>query len=169
DEHAAGVTTADVLASLGLGASDLLPGKEPLVVNTGANCLIVPLRDEATLAGLAPDFDAVAAVSEALDLVEYYPFTLDTRIAGRDAGARMFAPRYGIPEEAATGMAAGPLACYLYDHLRAAKPRLVIEQGHLMTPPSPSVLVADLFLEGGAIAGLRVGGRARVHTSIAID
>lgn len=44
-------------------------------------------------------------------------FPREARLAGHDAGARMFAPRYCIPAEAATGMAAGSLTRYLYDCL----------------------------------------------------
>ena len=62
----------------------------------------------------------------------------------------MFAPYYGIPEEAATGMAAGPLAAYPYTYL-CQKTTVLIEQGHLMPSPSPSVLTAQLYVEQGAL------------------
>jgi PhzF family phenazine biosynthesis protein len=83
----------------------------------------------------------------------------------------MFAPLYGIPEEAATGMAAGALAGFLYDRLGLKKRTLIIEQGHLMNPPSPSELTAELTLEDGRIRKLMVGGRAMVSKTIdvAID
>jgi len=37
-------------------------------------------------------------------------------------------PRDMYPEESATGMAAGPLACYLYDYIKIKKSDLPIEQ-----------------------------------------
>jgi predicted PhzF superfamily epimerase YddE/YHI9 len=77
----------------------------------------------------------------------------------------MFGPRYGIPEESATGAAAGPLACYLHDRLGNRKTKLVIEQGRLMPVPSPSEILIDLDLEGEHIFRLYVGGRARVVDS----
>lgn len=160
DADAGGVDRVAVLASLGLEASDLLPGYEPLVVNTGVNGLMIPLRDAETVLGIAPDVAAVARISAALDLVEYYVFSPETHVPGRDAGARMFAPLYGIQEEAATGMAAGALACYLHDQLGVRKETLLIEQGYLMPAPSPSVLIAELDREGARISGVRVGGRA---------
>lgn len=163
------VSAETIMASLGLVPDDLLPGFAPTVVNTGVNCLVVPLPDEARLTRIRPDMAAIHAVSEQLDLVEYYVFSRETRVAGRAAGARMFAPRYGIPEEAATGMAAGPLACYLYDYLGVKQTTLVIEQGHLMDPPSPSELIAELFIEDGAIRGLQVGGRARVAETVQVE
>ena len=61
-------------------------------------------------------------------------------------------------------MAAGPLACYRYNYLGVKKPRLAIEQGHLMTPPSPSELIAELTIGAGRITRLMVGGRAIVST-----
>ncbi|HEY1015807.1 MAG TPA: PhzF family phenazine biosynthesis protein [Herpetosiphonaceae bacterium] len=163
------VSVEAVLESLALGPDALLDGRAPVVVNTGVNCLVVPLRSEAAVLGLATDMAAIERISEELDLVEYYVFSTETRVAGRAAGARMFAPRYGIPEEAATGMAAGPLACYLYDRLGLKQEMIVIEQGHLMAPPSPSELIAELRLEDGLIAGLMVGGRAVVSQTVEID
>ncbi len=186
DPGAGGVERTAVLASLGLETADLLPGYGPMVVSTGANGLMVPLRDAATVRGVEPDVAAVERLSAALDLVEYYVFSPETRVPGRDAGARMFAPLYGIPEEAATGMAAGAatgmaagaatgmaagaatgmaagaLACYLHDHLGVRKDTLLIEQGYLMPRPSPSVLIAELDRDGERIGAVRVGGRAIV-------
>jgi len=81
----------------------------------------------------------------------------------------MFAPRYGINEESATGMAAGPLACYLCDKMGINKDVFLIEQGHLMKPPSPSVITVKLNLEGGEITGLIAGGKAKVMNSLIIS
>lgn len=45
-----------------------------------------------------------------------------------------FGPLYGIEEEAATGMAAGALACFLYKKENNIKrAQLLIEQGRFMT------------------------------------
>ena len=158
----AGVSLQQLLSSLNITEADLLPGKLPMVVNTGVNFMIVPLRDEATVLQVEPDQDAILAISEELDLVGYYAFSQDVKVNGRHAGARMFAPRYAIPEESATGMAAGPLACYLYDQLGIQETNLVIEQGHLMTPPSPSEIFVELGVENGRVQSLLVGGRGAV-------
>ena len=121
-------TTVDpdaVLASLGLTANDLLPGQAMMVVNTGVNCLVIPLRDEATLLHpprLPRHYGGQPGAGPGRD----YVFSTQTRVAGRDAGTRMFAPYYGIPEESATGMAAGPLACFLYDYLDIKKPKMIM-------------------------------------------
>jgi PhzF family phenazine biosynthesis protein len=163
-----GVGLAPVLSSLRTPAQDLLEGFGPLVVSTGNAFLLVPLRDAAAVRGVEPDLDAVAAVSERLDLVGYYVFSPETVVPGRDAGARMFAPRYGIPEEPATGMGAGPLACFLRDRMGVRKDEMRIEQGRLMAPPSPSMLTVKLSGTGGKVSGVRAGGTAKVMRTIGV-
>lgn len=104
----------------------------------------------------------ISAISDEYDLIGYYVFCPEAVKAGRDAGARMFAPRYGIDEEAATGMAAGPLACYLRDKLKIQKHQFLIEQGYFMSPASPSVIDVKLQAEQGSIISLMAGGKAAV-------
>jgi len=74
-----------------------------------------------------------------------------------------------INEESATGMAAGPLACYLYDKIGIKKDVFLIEQGHFMKPPSPSVIRVKLNLEDDKITGLIAGGEAKVMKSLIIS
>jgi len=149
-----------VLRALGVGASALAPERSPEIVNTGVDFLLIPMRDAATTRRLAPDQTAIQALSEALDLIGFYAFTTETSQTGRDAGARMFAPRYGIAEESATGMAAGPLACWLHDRLGLAQDVFRIEQGWLMAAPSPSLITVRLRREKRRIESLLAGGRA---------
>lgn len=150
-----------VFDSLSIDCGRLADGLGLAVVNTGNSFLIVPMRDEASLSALRPNLQAVSLLSEELDLVGFYPFAALAPEGSRAATARMFAPRYGINEESATGMAAGPLACYLHQSRRAAGPGLQIEQGHFMQPASPSVIQVNLQIEGDAVTGLMAGGRAR--------
>ena len=164
-----GISEQDVLASLHLQKTDLLAGHNPMPVNTGNSFMMIPVKDEATLKAIHPDLNAIHQISEALDLIGYYPFTLETQVRGRDAATRMFAPYYGIPEEAATGMAAGPLACYLFDQINIKKETLILEQGRLMPTPSPSEILVELKLEDGSIKSLLAGGRAKVTRSIEIE
>lgn len=157
-----GVGVDSVMASLSLNNRDLLPDLSPVVANTGNSFLLIPLASEAALAAVEPVQEAIKEISEALDLIGYYPFTPETQLPGRDAAARMFAPRFGIPEESATGMAAGPLACYLYDRMHVNKRKIIVEQGRLMPEASPSEIIVELALVDGHITRLSVGGRARV-------
>jgi PhzF family phenazine biosynthesis protein len=164
-----GIDTAHVLLSLGLSPDDLLEGFKPVVVNTGNSFLIVPLKNEAAVLAARPQFELVDTISEKLDLIGYYLFSPQTKLAGRDAGTRMFAPRYGIAEESATGTAAGPLACFLHDRLQIRKEHMVIEQGHLMSPSSPSAISVRLTVAGSEIQKLTAGGTAKLTRSMLID
>lgn len=158
----AGVAEADVLASLRLAPGGLDRQDAPVVVNTGNGFMLVGVRDRDALAAIEPDLKRIDEISEKLDLVGYYVYTTDTGSADRDATTRMFAPRYAIDEEAATGMAAGPLACLMFDRLGVRKPALQIEQGMFMSPPSPSLLDVQLQFADGRIDRLSVGGFGKV-------
>ncbi len=158
------VTLGDILSSLGISEDDLSKDAEPLIVNTGVNYLVVALKGENEMRKIEPNFEAIEKISRELDLIGYYVFSPDTQNTGRDAGARMFAPFYGIEEEAATGMGAGTLAAYLFDHFGLKKEKLVIEQGFYMNPPSPSEIRAEIETENGAIKSLLVGGQAKVSS-----
>lgn len=157
------------LDSLGLEPSDLLEGAEPFVVNTGNSYLIIGLKDPASAKSLSPKMAEISAISDIYDLIGYYVFCPQTVKEGRDAGARMFAPRYGIDEEAATGMAAGPLACYLRDKLKIQKNQFLIEQGYYMATPSPSVIDVKLNVEQAAIGTLMAGGKAAVSETRRVE
>lgn len=137
---AAGVQLNAVLDSLGLQPASLDGRAPPSVVSTGNRFLVLGVKTADALGNLRPDFEAIAQISEALDLIGYYIFTTDREATGMDAVARMFAPRYGIAEESASGMAAGPLACFLHDRLHVRKSGMRIEQGLHMAVPSPSLI-----------------------------
>ncbi|MDF0752723.1 PhzF family phenazine biosynthesis protein [Marinobacter sp. 71-i] len=149
-----------ILKALGISSADLIAGTRPTLVNTGNSFVVVGIRDAGVIQGLKPDFSLVEELSDALDLIGLYVFSFDGVGNGRDAGARMFAPRYGIQEESATGMAAGPLACYLREHVGFDKQEFFFEQGRWMSPPSPSLINVRLHIGGdGKIENLFAGGR----------
>ena len=153
-----------LLSSLGLTDGDRPTDLAPMVVNTGNAFAILAVNSAATLADLKVDVDGIAQLSDALDLSGIYVYTRETTQQDRHASTRMFAPRYGIPEEAATGMAAGPLACYLYVVAGDKHTRFLIEQGYWMPEPSPSVIDVRLSLTtNGEIESLMAGGRAMVR------
>jgi PhzF family phenazine biosynthesis protein len=141
----------------------------PTVVNTGNGFLMIALPDERSVASVRPDQRAIELISEELDLVGYYVFSTSTKVPGRHAGARMFAPRFGIAEEAATGTAAGPLACFLYECMGVGDSEIVIEQGRLMQPPSPSVIKVILDVHGNRISRLIAGGSGVVVRSVSTE
>jgi len=159
-----GVSGNRILASLGL--SPARAASRPCVVGTGNRFVLVQVHSEAQLAALAPSMGEIAAISEAFGAIGFYVFALtDGEFA---ASARMFGPAYGIAEEAATGMAAGPLACWLYDRAGLRRQDFLIRQGAYMDPPSPSRIAVELKLGDGRIAGLFAGGTAKVASTVTV-
>lgn len=160
---------ARIASSLGLLPGLEAGGVDPHVVSTGNAFLLVALPDASALAALRPRQDLVQVISDELDLIGVYAFTTETQRPGRHASARMFAPRFGIPEESGTGMAAGPLACLLHDVLGVQDRELLIEQGWLMQPPSPSLIRVVLEREDGRITRLMAGGTGRISRSMVLE
>lgn len=148
---------AAVSDALNLAENETL-SPSPVIVNTGNSFIILEVRDEAVLQNLRPRFDGIAKLSEKHGLVGFYVFAKPAN-TDVDATARMFAPAYGIEEEAATGMAAGPLACHLF-RFGSRKTAYRIEQGRFMKTPSPSLIKVDLAVEGNDVKGLYAGGSA---------
>ena len=149
------------LAALGVTSTQLLPGTAPCVARSGNAFLLVPLVDDVALGQLVPDLTAIERLCAELDLIGFYPFTLRTHRANRSAGTRMFAPRFGIPEESATGTAAGPLACYLADFVGHHVEETLIEQGWYMSPASPSLIEVSIKKRLNGMREVKVGGVAK--------
>lgn len=158
-----------VMTALGITSAELLPGKAPAIVSTGNRFLITPLRHESVLATLVPNQPAIASLSQQHSLIGFYVFAPIDEPSVGNAYARMFAPAYGIEEEAATGMAAGPLACYLHDKLEQRQDAFLIRQGVHMSIPSSSRIVVELQRVNGNITSLLAGGEARLQRSLSIS
>jgi trans-2,3-dihydro-3-hydroxyanthranilate isomerase len=95
----------ELLASLGVERSEL-----PIeAYRNGPLHVYVALGSEAAVAALRPDMRALA---------ELGPLGVSCFFAGADTRVktRMFAPALGVPEDPATGSAAGPLAVHLARH-----------------------------------------------------
>jgi PhzF family phenazine biosynthesis protein len=88
-------------------------GRPLQVVSTGHSKVIVPLPEGFPLERLAPDMEALAAMSRELGCNGWFPFVLKGRFATE---GRMFAPAIGIIEDPVTGNANGPLGAYLVRH-----------------------------------------------------
>ncbi len=158
-----------ILTSLGLHENDLLPNTPISIVNTGNSFAIIPVASPEILKNINPDFNLITQLSEEFDLIGYYVFCLQANSADRDASTRMFAPRYGIQEESGTGMAAGPLACYLHDIIKLTKNRFLIEQGWFMKQPSPSLIIVDLQVNNDIITKVMAGGKGIPTDSISVQ
>jgi trans-2,3-dihydro-3-hydroxyanthranilate isomerase len=116
---------AALLAALGLTRSGL-----PVeAYENGPLHVYVELDDERAVAALDPDMRALAALAPACA----------NCFAGSGARykTRMFAPGTGVPEDPATGSAAGPLALHLCRHGRVAFGiEIEIHQGEELGRPS---------------------------------
>ncbi len=157
-----------ILKSLGLKKNDLIPNAPVQLINTGNSFILVPVKNREILKSIIPDFNLISEVSEMFDLIGYYVFSTDTDTE-YDATSRMFGPRYGILEEAGTGMAAGPLGCYLFDILKIKKRSFHIQQGKYMKEPSPSLIIVNLRIEKGEIKGLMAGGKGLLKRQIEVQ
>jgi trans-2,3-dihydro-3-hydroxyanthranilate isomerase len=137
----------EMLAALGVGSSEL-----PIeVYDNGIRHAYVVLPSKEDVAGLKPD---VNLLSE-LDLVG----ALACAGAGRSWKVRMFSPSDGVGEDAATGSAAGPLACHLGRHgVVPWGEEIEIEQGTEIG--RPSTLFARAAGSGETIESVEVGGSA---------
>lgn len=154
-----------LLRVLGIDESELATGAT--IARNDVAFAIVPLVKRTVLATLKPQMDDLRALCEAHDVVGLY---VTAPIIGEfDKTVRMFAPAYGIPEESATGTAAGLLAAYLYDCARILRDRYLFEQGAFMATPSPSRLWAEPIVQDGAIKEIWVGGRARILETRTLD
>lgn len=144
--------------ALGIEEEDLLPEFPVEIVNTGNSFLIVPVKDESTLKAISPQHDLIEEISAKYGLIGFYVYC-PSNDKNTDADARMFAPFYGIEEEAATGMAAGPLACYLHNYGAVQSEEVSVSQGKYMATPSPSMIRVRLKTGANGIEKLYAGGR----------
>ncbi|WP_119273586.1 PhzF family phenazine biosynthesis protein [Taklimakanibacter deserti] len=153
-------------AALGLAAEDIVQAKVPAqVVSTGAEHLLVPIRDRETVDRIKPDTKALLSVLQSVAGEGCYVFSLDTRLADTTAYARFFNPTIGILEDPATGTAAGPLAYHLVSHGLARPGKIRIEQGTAMG--RPSIIQADIHGSSVKIHGrgvISASGKLRFRT-----
>jgi trans-2,3-dihydro-3-hydroxyanthranilate isomerase len=135
-----------LLEALGVESS-VLPVE---VYDNGLRPTHVLLASESAVAALRPDLAAL----EALEVMVSCSAGAGTRWK-----TRMFAPYGGVPEDPATGSAAGPLACHLCRHgLVEWGEQIEISQGAEIG--RPSTLYARASGDAGSITRVEVGGRA---------
>ncbi|WP_256010311.1 PhzF family phenazine biosynthesis protein [Desertivirga xinjiangensis] len=133
-------------------------GYTPLISDNGNRFVLLEVASDKALSALKPDMLQITTISAKHKLIGYYIFC---NVPGADSTTRMFAPAYGIPEESATGMAAGQLAAYLYQS-KYQKQHFQIHQGHFMNPSSPSLIQVDLDIADGKVTSLFAGGSAQL-------
>jgi trans-2,3-dihydro-3-hydroxyanthranilate isomerase len=140
---------APLLAALGVERSEL-----PVeVYDNGVRHVYVSIPSREAVAALTPDWNAL----QSLGHVGVNCFAGE----GTSWKTRMFSALDGVGEDAATGSAAGPLACHLARHgLVEWGDEIVIEQGAEIG--RPSTLHARAEGGNGLIDRVEVGGQAVV-------
>lgn len=149
----------DVAASaIGLDATEVTEGLPVMLVSTGLPFLMVPLKSRVALSRSHVVPEGYVALVKATGIRSVYAFTPETYNAENQFSVRMFAPDYGIPEDAATGAGAGCLAAYVLDYMLpdSTQMEVSIEQGHEMRRPSRLFARARRGPEGTRVD---VGGR----------
>lgn len=158
---------ARLARALGGDGALLADGPPPAVVSTGLPQAMIPIRSLAALQAL-PTGGAGSELASVLrehgtDCAMCY--TLETAARDATAHCRMFAPGLGVPEDPATGSAAGALGAYLVRHgvvpPQDGVARLVVEQGIEIKRPS-RIRVEIAVDRRAAITAVRVGGEAVV-------
>jgi len=152
------VEPAAAAAAIGLDVSEVADGLPVLQVSTGLPFLMVPVESRPALTRARVAAEDYLALTRATGTRSVYAFTPETYDAENQFSARMFAPDYGIPEDAATGAAAGCLAAYALDYMLpdSTETEFSIEQGHDMRRPSRLFARARREPEGTRVD---VGGR----------
>ena len=142
---------AEILQSIGVAPSMLDPRGLPVEeVSCGVPFIYVPLASRAAVDAAEPDLRAMRALRSAFPGGHNAVFLFAVEPAGGEVTvySRMFAPDLGVPEDAATGGASGPLGCYLVAH------GLVRESGW-----------KDMI----SLQGVKMGRPSRIHMRITAD
>lgn len=139
---------AELLSALGLESSAL-----PIeLYRNGPAHAYVALTSEQAVAALRPDMVRLADLGVCASCFAGQ---------GESWKTRMFAPGVGVPEDAATGSAAGPLALHLARHGQIAFGQEIrIRQGEEIG--RPSLLHARVIGTPERIETIQVGGRAQI-------
>lgn len=149
-----------IALALNLETADLDERSPVQEVSTGLPALIVPLRDLDALRRCRVDRERYAEVAGPGK--NLYVFCPEPHENGPgDLSARMFADDLGVPEDPATGSAAGCLAGYLVEHryFGTGPVDVRVEQGYEMNRPSLLYLRAE---REGDETTIHVGGKVQM-------
>ena len=152
--------SALVARTLNIETADLDDHYPVQEVSTGLPALIVPLRDLDALRRCRVDWERFTVVAgSGMNLYVFCPESHDD--GPGDLSARMFANDLGVPEDPATGSAAGCLAAYLLEHsyLGPDPVDARVEQGYEIG--RPSLLYLQAARDGDEIR-VDVGGKVQM-------
>ena len=150
-----------IAAALALSPDDIgLGAFRPSFWSAGISFAFVPVRSREAIRRCQPRLEHWDAAFMRSGRGSAYVFCGDTVEPGSAFHARMFAPRWGIFEDPATGSAAAAFAGVL---LRFAPPpdgdhEFALEQGYELG--RPSLIALSLSVRNRRLAGAAIGGEA---------
>lgn len=150
-----------IAAALSLNTSDI-DGRLPVEAwSNGITVLLIPVTSLGGVEKIKVDTGALEKICNEIGAKTVMAFSLETAQPTRTAHCRVFVPLEGIPEDAATGSANGPLGFYLVHHRLvevAPTTKIISEQGFEMKRPSLLHIEVDSDPETKQISAVRVGG-----------
>lgn len=158
-----GRDAAETAWALGLDPNDIgfdrhLPSRH----SAGVAYDLVPVRSLDAVGRAEPRGEAFAKVFGDSDHPAVYVYTRETIRTEHHFHARMFAPGFGLGEDAATGSAVAALAGSLmqFEPMGQGEHSFTIEQGYEMGRPSEIAL--QIVIQNGALTSAEIGGAAVV-------
>jgi len=168
----AGTSASDaaIAAALTLAQHDIgFDNHRPSKWSVGNAFTFVPLRNIDAVRRCRINDAQWDAAFDSSGRSQAFVFCRETEDGANDFHARMFAPRFGVREDAATGSAAAAFAGFCAHSLALGdgEHRFVIEQGFEMG--RPSLIELSLTKRGGALVSASVGGPAIIVTEGTIE
>ena len=155
---------ARVAAALSLSPAAVAGTGHPVqIVSCGVPFLFVPLTTRSAVDSVTINRGVLDSLLTAAKTPAHgvFVFTAQPGDARATVYSRMFAPEMGITEDPATGIASGPLGCYLVRH-KIVRPEkadgMISLQGVKMGRPSHVHI--SIGVKNGDIASVRVGGES---------
>ena len=130
--------TIKISRMLGIEKEDISKDVPMQYVSTGFPFLIIKIENIKAVQRAYPNPLLLNEALREFPSREILIFSTDCIHSDSSVHVRMFAPEAGVPEDPATGSAAGPLGAYLYNYeiLKQNQERYIIEQGYEMNRPS---------------------------------
>lgn len=150
-----------VARTLGIAEDEIaITGLPCEVISTGLPIHIVPLGSLDAMSAISLRRRDADTIASDLGFGDLFVFTCETVNSEATVHCRMFAPHFGIPEDAASGAATGALMAYLVKHRLVKhnpRVRIISEQG--LELGRPSRIIADAEIRGGQAHGIHIGGQ----------
>ncbi|WP_026462205.1 PhzF family phenazine biosynthesis protein [Adhaeribacter aquaticus] len=155
-------TDTQVLADLlSLSPADIETSLPAQVVSCGVPFFYIPLKTLDAVKKAKLRADVLEKELNTIGAESVFLFSTQTELPGNTVHGRMFAPAFGIPEDPATGSAAGPLGCYLVKYGLTPEQsvfKIICEQGFEMG--RPSILHITIEQSQNKITSVKVGGNS---------